>query len=481
MKIIISPDMGLNHFPPGEASYLLLYIIYRLLGCYPLGVMFNGEIRRATMETSGCDERVLKKMIDLYVSCREKYILCLPNGHIIMPKKKDGKYCWLSDNIMRNHLAQKYAIGVFADGYGSKFICFDVDDGNPSTVHAIISALKALGFAENDIHVSYSGNKGYHVEMFFDGILLTKRLCDLYDHVIAECRLDPHKVEFRPMSKAAIKLPLSRHAKTGNMCWFVDRRTLLPIMRAEYILGIQQIKADEAKALIPAAVESTSEAREKPTSGKGASSPETRNLGTTLEEEGTRHNMMRNIAVYNRTHGASREECEKILAEWILEQNPLLYHSSHREVQRDIDELIAWVYSDRFVVQKASTINSTVIRTSMMKSVLEQGNRTARRLCFLLLARCRLQQPRISEKDAGRAIGVSPTTVCKAIRHLAAKEDIRITEGKRFKLPDGTFSSESRSYYVPHSSGYKDELCVTITMRELISDFNACYHKALHS
>ena len=116
-----------------------------------------------------------------------------------------------------------------------------------------------------------------------------------------------------------------------------------------------------------------------------------------------------------------------------------------------------------------------------MKGVLEQNSRTARRLYFLLLARCRMQQPRISLKDAGKAIGVSAPSVRKAIRILAANGHILIDDGRRLKLEDGTFSAESRSYRVPHSDGHREELSITITMRELISGFHACYHKALHA
>jgi len=428
------------------------------------------------------DERVLEKMIELYVSYRGRYILCLPTGNIITPKRKDGKYSWLSNAVLRNHLEQQYAVGVFADNYGSRFICFDVDNGNADTVHAIIDELAALGFSRSDIHVSFSGGKGYHVEVFFDECIITYRLQALYSHVITARGLDPQKVEFRPMNTASIKLPLSRHAKTGKICWFVDRDTLVPIMRQDYVLSIHQIRAAEVKALIPECPVITPRSQEtKIHSEKGCSSPETRDLGTTLEQVGTRHNMMRNIAVFKRTHGASREECETALHEWIEAQDSQYYKSSQRDIRRDIDELIAWVYSERFVLQKAASVDSTVLRTSMLEGLLAQNTRTARRLYFLFLVRCRMQQPRMSLKDAGKAIGASVPTVVKGIRALTEGQHIEVVEGKRLSLGNGVFTAECRSYVVPHSGGNRDELCITITMRELIFDFNACYHKVLHA
>jgi hypothetical protein len=88
----------------------------------------------------------------------------------------------------------------------------------------------------------------------------------------------------------------------------------------------------------------TSQIREKaPTS-----SSESRRLGTKLVQEGTRHNIMRNIAVYERVHGSSEEICRKRLEEWYAEQDRSLIRSTIGQVYQDIDELIAWTYSDRF-------------------------------------------------------------------------------------------------------------------------------------
>ena len=87
----------------------------------------------------------------------------------------------------------------------------------------------------------------------------------------------------------------------------------------------------------------------------------------------------------------------------------------------------------------------------------------------------------MSLKDAGKAIGASVPTVVKGIRALTEGQHIEVVEGKRLSLGNGVFTAECRSYVVPHSGGNRDELCITITMRELIFDFNACYHKVLHA
>lgn len=44
-------------------------------------------------EIGKAEEQLRQKLADLYVSYRQRYIICLPGGRIIMPKKKDGRFC----------------------------------------------------------------------------------------------------------------------------------------------------------------------------------------------------------------------------------------------------------------------------------------------------------------------------------------------------------------------------------------------------
>ncbi|WP_418230877.1 TOTE conflict system archaeo-eukaryotic primase domain-containing protein [Butyricicoccus sp.] len=177
------------------------------------------ELEKVTLDA------LTRKMSELYVSYRKQYVLSKPDGSIFIPKRKGDVPCVLTDRVLFNHLCQKYAIAVFAGPRTSKFLCFDVDDGSADTVQAIIGCLTKFGFPKERIYVSFSGGKGYHVEMFFNRLVYTNRLYALYSTVISQSHLDPRKVEFRPLPGNAIKLPLSIHGKTGNVCWFVDQKT----------------------------------------------------------------------------------------------------------------------------------------------------------------------------------------------------------------------------------------------------------------
>ena len=129
-------------------------------------------------------------------------------------------------------------------------MCFDVDDGNPDTVRAIMRGLASCGIESRYVHVSTSGGKGYHVEVFFDYPVETWKLKRVYDWIIAEMSLDRKKVEFRPTNKQAIKLPLGVHHKTGNTCWFLDKETFAPIETKTHIFDIEVFSAIKLSSIV---------------------------------------------------------------------------------------------------------------------------------------------------------------------------------------------------------------------------------------
>lgn len=404
----------------------------------------------------------------------------MPQGKIITPKTKEGAFCVLTNGVLKRHIERAYAVGVFAGAWGSKFICFDVDDGDRQTVLKIMSVLSDLGIPNDRIYVSYSGGKGYHVELFFDAIVSTERLYALYSYVINTGKLNCRKVEFRPTHTAAIKLPLSLHAKTGNTCWYVDRSTFEPLKDVSYILEIQQLSAGCLETLIPSVC--TNMVLDKPAQRNPShASPQTQNLGMTLTAEGTRHNMMRNIAVYQRCQGKTRDECEQALKEWMAEQDRRFFHSDDEAVRHDLYKLVDWVYSDRFVVPKTKSRNKAEIAASEVEWLLEREGRSVRRILFLLLVRSKMKCTSMSLKDISKATGVSQTVVKRSVKRLLEDGSIESTKGQHMVMSDGSFVSTSNHYTVKCSEHGSIGATISVTMSELIFSFENCYWKSIHA
>ena len=269
-----------------------------------------------------CSEKLdmlVERINTLYVSYRKKYVLCLPGGRLVTPKRKGELYSVLTSNVLKNHLMQKYAVAIFAGPKTSRFVCFDVDDGKKETVAGIVYALAEIGFPRECIYVSYSGGKGYHVEMFFDQLVSTARLKDLYAKILEFTGFTARQVEFRPTHGSAIKLPLSVHARTGNLCWFADRDTLELIDRYDYLFEIEQIPAKLLERIVPIQPVKKASGREINSDhamGKHSCLNEKPDLDQAddhydVQAVGTRHNLMRKMAVHMRLTGKSRASCEK--------------------------------------------------------------------------------------------------------------------------------------------------------------------------
>lgn len=182
-------------------------------------------------------------MNDLYISYRQRFIVAA-NGMMFMPKNKEGAVK-LTNPYLYKHLTGGYAIGVFAGEKRSKFMCFDVDDGNVESVVAIMSALEVFGINKRFISVSSSGGKGYHIEIFFDELMPTELQRRVYDWTLSKTGLNRREIEFRPTHGQAIKLPLGVHHKTGNVCWFLDQETFEPIESYDFIAHVEKMPAGD--------------------------------------------------------------------------------------------------------------------------------------------------------------------------------------------------------------------------------------------
>ena len=204
------------------------------------------------------------------------YNLYITKNYPFIMQKTDGKYEWVYKygnlinkdyQVLVRHLQRKQTVGVFCHSH-CKFICFDVDFKNNKLLARwyalkIINCLEELGFDREYIYVSNSGNKGWHIEIFFDDIISFKQIECLYDLVLEEIYYETdydslevkgndftsleqlkEKIELRPRNNIGIKLPLSIHQTTKNVCYYCDNLTFEPIKSIEYLYKIKQISRE---------------------------------------------------------------------------------------------------------------------------------------------------------------------------------------------------------------------------------------------
>ena len=398
----------------------------------------------------------LRKLEDLYIGHRDKYVLCFPDGRIAF---KRGR---LSNKVMCGHLNRHWSVGVFADESSSKFMTFDVDDGSARTVGVVIEGLCAYGIDYDRIYVSSSGRKGYHVEVFFEEAMKTEDLRALYDAVCLSMGLDKHKVEFRPTFTQSIKLPLSIHAKTGKVCVFVQKMTLIPIEDSGYILQIKKTSSSEIGRAVELARGMLARASEEEANGDCHEDDEEEGDEEANEEvcayvgaypelkaKGARHELMVKIAVINRGLGEGKERCREELVRWYRDQNPALISSSEEEVLEDIERIVRWCYAQTFRPGKRKSAPEQICFTaSDMESLLRQSSASCRKLLFLVLRGGKKYGcMKATQEELAEALGVKRLSVIEAAKKLSEGGWIRIVKAKAKRGTDGVIRRASSRYY----------------------------------
>lgn len=438
------------------------------------------------------------RLCDLYISYRQRYVLMEADGSIYIPKDANGDRP-LSNKVVCGHLNQKYAVSVYAGKYSSKFMTFDVDDGKQSTVKKIIEVLVGLGLPRDRIYVSTSGGKGFHVDLFFDNLVYTDKLRILYDYVCIEGELDPVKVEFRPTHKQAIKLPLSRHCKTGNICWYLDRDTFEPIEHLDYILEIEKIPSEQILEIIgnlplrfPIPIREDLDYKfsdKVPAKKIEAEDGDTYEFPI-LHEPGTRHTTMISIAVYCRSRGYTQEQIETLLIEWAEEQNPDFVTDPMTVVHDDAARLAEWVWRESFHIRSMDR-KEVVITKRDVEKVLVQPTKTMRKLVFLLICHeKRFGSLSMSCERIGEFIGCTGRSAHSALYDLKSKNVINMVEGKvvakhgeepnsfvPVRMPNRYWTNE---FYAP-SLLIDDPIAVQTTISEKFEPetFVSLYYKTL--
>lgn len=404
-----------------------------------------------------------KRMEELYISFRQRFVM-MKNNKIFIPHAQTdiGEIlpCKLTSKIMYGHLNEHFSIGVFAGKYSSLFVCFDVDDGDKNTVKAIIRALVCVGFPEENIYVSSSGGKGYHVEMFFDGLMYTSDLKKVYDYVCAKENLNTKKVEFRPTATQSIKLPLSRHAKTGNVCWYLDRNTLEPIKNKEYIMEIETISRDDATEIIRALPvlapqkPMVSEFSSRVIQGKVLTEQEKITIEDGLypdvQEEGQKNIYIAQIVVYNRYLGLSKEENRAELIDWLKRQNQDLIKTPFEESVKEIEYTLRWAYGKNFHMRSGGIDKRLTFTDDDIRIWAAQKERNDRKAMFLLLFYAKkIGRMEMSYKNIGKCLHVEPFKTAPGImRRIELDGWIRKVAGKKKKISSEQFTQNPNSYFV---------------------------------
>lgn len=435
-------------------------------------------------------DQIAAQMVALYVSNRDRFVL-KTKASTYIPKMK-GRNMFLADSNIVKHLLREYALSVYGHSEGSRFICFDVDDGGHDAVKALHLAIEAAGIDRADIHTSFSGKKGYHVELFFDDIVPQLSLLRFFRSVVSSMQIDTSKIEFRPSENTSIKLPLSMHPDTGRICWYLDQNSLQEIESYDYVHHIQPMDATgfiELANSLDDQLPDSSEAIDALFVEYQKS--ECLAISSTqlppLEQVGTRHCMTVRLAVALRKQGIPMDACGEILLGWLKAQDSRLIESSSHAAFKDTWQVVKWVYNVAQVFVVNGDSQAAVSKTDMQRAMAHHAKST--RKLFFLLTFNRMYRSALRQTDMAAMLGLSIQTTQSIIQQLMKNEDVIQQHGGFKHSRKGKLCKQRSRYDIvrkpiekAHDALWQTDLHYhAFTLPQTPDEFLAAYHGTIHA
>lgn len=326
---------------------------------------------------------VVKRLHYLYLLQRKKYLVWNKHTERYNWVEKDGntsgrKKIGLTDWKIESHLKGTDVIGTFAGPLATKFICFDVDyqryHESKTVTYEICRVLDELRV--HDYHISFSGKKGYHIEIFLKNNFGNEQGLRFFQMVLRRAYIDPSfkgEVEYRPYNNMGVKLPLGFHPTTHKFCGYCKLEDGLRVMDQEesyrYVIGIKRID----KRILTDIMEEDDDFSidGKPIENKQVEQMENaieqfkplkhheQNLDYSIDvaiqrwtegipAQGTRHKTVFLLAMFLFYQGLEQEQAEAELIAWMHRQDKASYSSSWEEAIEDIKQCIKDAYGGKY-------------------------------------------------------------------------------------------------------------------------------------
>lgn len=410
----------------------------------------------------------IAKLNELYVTTRRKYIVQTEIGYITLNRDKTPTVWTFNDGLLLRHLEGVNTYGIFNGNKVNKFITFDVDyaDDGPMAKWAtrkLIDVLESeFNIRSNDIHVSFSGNKGYHVDLFFDVAINAEDAVAFYHRVIAAADLPSSNVEFRPSYTQAVKLPLGIHQKTGARCWFVNRDTFELIETFDYLSDVEPMDHSLIlDALIDLTPEQEAEFKEvvertdvdvTVVSQSQAFAKVTRilNAGQLLRSN-TRHETTVLLAAFCNSQGYEQDDAIELILE-VLHNTPAEYFSkgSTPELwEKETRRIVKLAFERDYKLGNADK-TITIYRSEIL-AVLSVGTFRQKQLAYAMLVTSKRYGPTfyLTMSTAMKMIGTTArATVNSAIKKLVEVGFIEYV--RKGEIDKGRSRAEGRPLYKPN-------------------------------
>lgn len=405
----------------------------------------------------------------LYIYYRQQYIKQTKTSWV---NSSSFKYPKLTDNKIIKHLQGIETIGCFASPFSSKFLVFDVDMKEASEnnrriiVNNIIKELTNLGIGRQYIHLVYSGNKGYHITMFFDQFIDEYKLKVLYSFILIKTNLPEKQVEYRATFTQGIKLPLSYHLKTNEFCCFVDENfnkiedklyidKIIPfdnLILQDYIDGIKLTKRqidDIAKKEGRVNTKTTNQMKIR----------EIKQLEKDgLKEVSTRNTAMIELGKLYKRQGFNEYQIVEKLNEWMSWQDSSKYTTKLEDCHKENQKITKWLFKKNIVLSDSNLRYGKIpIAKSEVERIKSFRNKNTRKLFTTILIHAKItsdenNQFYMSHEQMIRHSGnKSSNTITRLLKELYDSGELTlVSSGVETRSPN-IYSINMSNRYIEYS------------------------------
>ncbi|WP_182200404.1 TOTE conflict system archaeo-eukaryotic primase domain-containing protein [Paraliobacillus salinarum] len=386
------------------------------------------------------NKQLISKFNELYIQTRYKYLVQFNDGKYVTLIHKPGKkVVKLNDSIIKTHLKGDLTYGIFSGGHFNKFITFDVDCKEHhiarwATLKLIDVLINNFQISRGGIHASFSGNKGYHVDLFLDKPILVSELKTFYHSVIACVGKIPNgEIEFRATDTQGVKLPLGIHQKTKKRCWFVDNETLEPIESFDYLLDVEPMDSEvitdndfglsEEQVVEFEHVAASTDITVNAVDMSKALQNAAKIIETgRLTQSGTRHKTTFTLALFGNTQGWTEDETVAVIMD-ILLATPRGYFSEGSTPEywdKEAKRLVEYVFTKNITITSSKDKKLEIYKSEIL-AVLDCGTFRQKQLAYAMLITSKRYGKifYLTVNTAMRMIGTkSRETVQNAIKQL---------------------------------------------------------------
>lgn len=406
------------------------------------------------------------------------------------------------------HVRGKDTFGVKVNKV-SKFLAFDIDVYNADIAHTglqavrqLLNILESVGVPREAVGAFYSGSKGYHVDIFFNGTVKTEELAKFHKAVLA-VRAEEYgdiegvNIEARGCNGQGYKLPLGVHKKTGKRMWSLDLNTLqeqpytVPTIEPMDVMEFYTIKDEllDSYAVQDASRDAVGACRYI---RKQHTEEELRQIQERIEEnkntlskvlearslleKGTRNDVIFLLALYANSTSRSQEEAKALIYE-VMDNTPAeLFNdnSSTSWKHREADKVVTRVYKANWKLRGfEANAKFTAEELEHIITSCKTLKEMSLYLCFMIYAKQFMSGDGtfyLAQTTMAKETGLVRNHLTPVVNKLVKNGLVEVVQKGYYTVVEGAKIGIATTYKVPYLIENKDKPAGTIDIKKATAE-----------